>query len=250
LARRVGVTALCVAVAELATLPMCTLKTVFITQPSLRTTAQAATWIVTRWGYAGFFKASVPAVFAQVLSSTSKLLLYRDFQRAVAERGWTSGRPAADNVACAVTSGLATAVVTHPLDAVRVHWQTGAAVVPSLRLAYRGFSKSASKVLVGSPLFMPIYDAARAWFAARDDLPVSAQRLCASATSAIVSTTLMHPLEYLKTTHIHAGASTTHGLNLSRYFRGLPLNLARVVPHFCIFVGGSEALLALLSDTP
>jgi hypothetical protein len=248
LARRVGVTALSVAVAEVVTLPVCTLKTVFITQPGLRTTAEAAAWVVGRWGWGGFFKASAPAVLAQVLSSTSKLLLYRDLQRVAAERGWTTGRATADNVACAVTSGLATAVVTHPLDVVRVHWQTGAAAAPSLRLAYRGFSKSASKVLVGSPLFMPIYDAARGWFAARDDISVSAQRLLASATSAVVSTTLMHPLEYLKTTHIYAGKSAMHGWDVRRYFRGLPLNLARIVLHFCIFVGGSEALLALLAE--
>lgn len=248
LVRRAVATALSVAVAELVTLPVCTVKTVYMTRDNLRSATHAAAWIWTQGGgLAGFFRASAPAVSAQVLTSTSKLILYRDLQRARAERGWTSGSSDADNVACAVAAGLATAVVTHPLDVLRVKLQTHqthAVLVLSPRAAYLGFSKTASKVLVSSPLFFPINDAARGYFAEHGGLSLDAQRLLAACTSAVVSTTLMHPLEYLKTTHIHAGHATYHGWNVARYFRGLPLNLARVVPHFCIFIAGSEWLLA------
>ena len=57
--------------------------------------------------------------------------------------------------------------------------------------------------------------------------------ISASFMSAIISTTIMHPIDYLKTRHIY-GLPLYSGFNPFNYYKGLALNLARIVPHFVI----------------
>jgi hypothetical protein len=93
-------------------------------------------------------------------------------------------------------------------------------------LVYRGYSKTFIKILSSSAFFFPIYDMVRE----QNYHPV-----VSSLISAIISTTLMQPIDYLKTRHI-AGLQLYQGFNPLIYYKGLSLNLARIVPHFIIMM--------------
>jgi len=49
----------------------------------------------------------------------------------------------------------------------------------------------------------------------------------------------MHPVDYLKTRHM-AGLNLYSGWNPLIYYRGLSINLMRIVPHFMITMGVIE----------
>lgn len=92
------------------------------------------------------------------------------------------------------------------------------------KLLYRGYSKSFSKTCIGSSLFFPVYDYANNKF----NSP-----LYASLFSAVISTLIIHPVDYLKTRHVY-GLPIYQGWHPSIYYKGLSLNLMRIVPHFMI----------------
>ena len=53
--------------------------------------------------------------------------------------------------------------------------------------------------------------------------------------AALTSTIIIQPLDYLKTRHIYGQSLYEGGFkNLSSYYKGLSLNLMRIVPHFMI----------------
>jgi hypothetical protein len=132
-------------------------------------------------------------------------------------------------------SGIASSVITHPFDAIKIHLQMGTSFVPEIRrhgylIMYRGYSKTFSKVCVGSSLFFPIYDHSKMYFG---------NNFLASITSSVISTFIMHPIDYLKTRHIY-GLPLYQGWNPLIYYKGLLLNMARIVPNFVIIMTSIE----------
>lgn len=92
------------------------------------------------------------------------------------------------------------------------------------RLFYRGYSKTFTKSSIGSVCFFPLFDLFNTYI---ENASLSA--MC----SAVISTSIMQPIDYMKTRHIY-GQPFRSGWSLRPYFKGLTLNLARVVPHFVI----------------
>lgn len=90
---------------------------------------------------------------------------------------------------------------------------------------YRGYSKTFAKKAIGSSLFYPIYDYSKTYFN---------NIFIASLVSAIISTIIMHPVDYLKT--IHMCDNLKYSRNIFYYYNGLSLNLLRIVPHFTIMM--------------
>jgi hypothetical protein len=128
-------------------------------------------------------------------------------------------------------TGVAASLLTHPIDVVKVHWQMSTPFLPKLqlegaRLFYQGYSKTFTKTAIASLFFFPLYD----WMKLQTGGPISA-----GIASAIISTTIMQPLDYLKTTHMYKEAKY-HGFSVRPYFKGLSLNLLRIVPHFTIMM--------------
>lgn len=204
-------------VAELATLPFCTLKTNY--QNAVNSSiSQITRSIWKQYGVRGFYNASLWAISSQVLSSTSKYVIYQEIKDYLPNKF----------MAGAVT-GVMASCVTHPFDVLKIHAQMHKPFVPELRvvgptLFYRGYSKTAVKSLIGSSCFFPIYDTVYQ----HTDNPVHS-----AFVSAVASTTIMQPMDYMKTRHIY-GQSYFSGWNPRPYFKGLTLNMARVVPHFVI----------------
>lgn len=220
--------AVATAVAEVCTLPICTVKTNY-QNGNFSSIRQTVTSIYRSNGVYGFFKASVPAVGGQILSTSSKFFLYRSLQ----DRFNPEYNPWIRFINGA-TSGILSSVATHPIDSVRVHWQMNANVPwrENPLVFYRGYSKTLAKVTVSSTLFFPTYDwlhKDRGW-----------SSVAASLTTAFFCTTVLQPLDFAKTRQIY-GLERPH-FNLApgffrvlrNYYRGVLLNYARIVPHFTI----------------
>jgi hypothetical protein len=207
-------------IAEVATLPICTTKTCYQTSNSSSIT-QVIRQIYKENGIYGFYRASIPAITSQMISTSSKYVLYRQFDKKM------------NRVSAGIFSGIISSLVTHPMDYFRIAMQTSNKWTTNVsndfntigpRVLYRGYSKSFSKVVVGSALFFPLTDFFRDTFNSI---------ILSSFMSSIISTTIMHPIDYLKTRHIK-GLPLYNGLNPLPYYKGLSLNLMRIVPHFTI----------------
>lgn len=204
-------------VAEVVTLPICTVKTNFQngTHHNIMTTFRK---IYQTHGIIGFYRSSSTAVLSQVLSTTIK---YNGYQYMKTKTNY--------KMLAGLSAGITASLITHPVDVVKVHLQMNQPFISILKehglfLLYRGYSKSLTKVSISSSCFFPIYDTIKDYHQ---------QPAVAAFSSAVISTTLMQPIDYMKIRHIY-GLSYFDGLNPLTYFRGLSLNLMRVVPHFMI----------------
>jgi len=212
-------------VAEILTLPICNIKTNF--QNSKMTMKEVVRMIYNQNGIKGFYNASFPAITSQIISTSSKYTFYRFL-----EDNFENPR-----VVNGLISGITSSLLTHPVDFLKIHLQMRDNPVKIVKkegisVIYRGYSKSFGKIAVGSILFFPLYDLIKE----KTNNPVSA-----ALFSSIVATTTMQPLDYLKIRHVY-NQEFNHGLLLHRYYRGLTLNLMRVVPHFVIVMTFTEFL--------
>ena len=73
------------------------------------------------------------------------------------------------------------------------------------------------------------------FFPIRDKFLLHTNNFAASFCTAIVATTIIHPFDYMKTRQA-CGEKIFHGYNPLFYYKGLSLNLSRVVPHFTIMM--------------
>jgi hypothetical protein len=203
--------ALATALAEVITLPICNIKTNYQNSDlGLRDVVQK---IYANGGVASFYRASLPALCAQVFSTSAKYALYRAID--------------IDNkVAKGVVSGVLVSLVTHPIDVVKIHWQMRTSVLgQGAGIMYRGYSKTLGKVTVGSALFFPMYDVIRE--------SITKNPVVASLLTATISTLIIHPIDYLRTRHVY-GNTLWQGTDVRVYYRGLLVNMARIIPHFTI----------------
>ena len=208
------------AIAEFMTLPICTVKTNFQNTENMnqrKPIPQVVSEIYRRGGIRTFYKASFPAIFGQMFSTTSKYVLYRYFEN-------NRDYPIRNKFINGMTAGLISSLATHPMDVARVYLQMGQSFPKAFAHYYRGYSKTILKIAISSSLFFPLYDT----FKKRIENPT----LSATA-SGVVATICMHPVDYLKTRHM-AGLRLYDGYNPMTYYRGLTLNLLRIVPHFAI----------------
>lgn len=214
-------------IAEVITLPICTIKTNYQVSNAQQqlSIVGTASQIYRTGGVAAFYRASLPAIGGQMFSTSSKWTLYQYLQKRYPATTETKNQT---RIVHGLVSGVITTLFTHPIDFTRVHLQMGKSI-PSMRYAFRGYSKTLSKIAVGSCCFFPLNDYFKDVLQSHNELSSNQQAIGASALSAFASTLLMHPIDYLKTRHI-AGEK----LHVLQCYRGLTLNLLRIVPHFTI----------------
>lgn len=202
--------------AELITLPICTLKTVY--QSGKYDIITAISNIYSKRGILGFYSGSTPAILAQIFASTYKLILFDRI---------SGYMPHGDifTILAGIIASMTCVFFTNPIDYLRVSYQMGNSI--SLKGIYRGLYPNLAKGLVGGATFLPIrkilinhYPEVETW----------KMGLC----SAVISTTIVHPLDYFKT---YLMSSSERGINKSLIrnpYKGLSLNLLRIIPHFVI----------------
>lgn len=203
-------------VAEIVTLPICTVKTNY--QNNHNKINLIIRDIYRQHGILGFYRSSSMSILSQVVSTAIKFNGY-EFMKTQTDYKVLAG----------LTAGIFSSLITHPIDVIKIHRQMNQPFYPILKekgliLIYRGYSKSFAKVSISSSCFFPIYDSIKEH---------SNSPTLSAFTSAIVSTTIMQPVDYMKVRHVY-GLSYFNGYNPITYFRGLSLNLSRVIPHFII----------------
>lgn len=207
-------------VAELATLYVCTLKTKYQNSEisSIRQVMKEL-----RINSISIYKLSRVAVFSQILSTSSKYTLYRFFEREGQKNKIING----------VAAGVITSLLIHPFDFYRIHYQMGASIKGN---PYRGYSMSFCKTVASSSLFMPLYDFI---------LNKTSSPFLSGIFSSLISTTLVHPLDFMKVRGIYGLKSD---INFKNCYKGLSLNLLRVVPHFTITMCLIEEFTVVLNS--
>lgn len=205
--------------AEIITLPICTLKANYQNNNCSTNIGNVARLIWHNHGIRGFYNSTVAACGSQILSTGSKYVLYRKYNNYIN-----------NTVVSGLLSGLTSSAITHPVDVVKLHSQTQKNFGVEFRkigykIFYRGYSKTLMKYSIGSMCFFPI----------RDNLLLYTNNLLASFGTAIISTVIIHPFDYMKTRQA-CGEKIFHSLNPIKYYKGLSLNLFRIVPHFTIMM--------------
>jgi len=220
------------AIAEIITLPICTLKTNL--QNSNQTSIKKLSLdIYKKHGLKFFYNASFPAIMGQMISTSSKYTIYKFLTT-------NEKNPIKNKFVNGMIGGIGSSLITHPLDVVKIHMQMKYNFMNILRneglkIFYRGYSKTFTKITISSSCFFPIYDTINE----KIKNPV-----IASTLSGFISAIIMHPADYLKTRHI-SGKPLYQGLNPMIYYKGLSLNLLRIVPHFMITMSLIEYFITL-----
>ncbi len=213
--------------AELCMIPLCTVKVNYQTNLHYKSVFDATKDIYKKRGVYGFYNASLYSSIAQLTSITTKYTLYEAFKK------YRDGdnNSYMTNILCGLTSGIIGSLLTHPLDVLKIHKQINQPFIQEFRnvgakLLYRGYSKNVTKTVMLSSLLFPTNDLYKKY--------IDNTTLAAAATSGTI-TSIIQPIDYLKTRHI-ANQKLWQGWNLSNYYRGFGINLARTLPHFTILM--------------
>lgn len=220
-------------IAEITTLPICTIKTVYQNHSSF-TIPQTIHHIYHSYGQRpsirGFFQASSPAIISQIVSTSSK---YSAYQYIKAYRGITDKADLLNNSINGIAGGLIGSVITHPFDLWKNFSQRNASFILHLKESrtngvanfikhglYQGYTGSIAKNVVLYASLFPLLDFYQS--------KTSHFWLASLGTTLSVSL-LIQPFDYYKV--VKMGASKIHIRNLSR---GFSLLLARSIPHLWI----------------
>lgn len=214
--------ALSAGIAEVVTIPVCTTKTVYQTNVLHQTNSITQTFkkIYEKGGIKAFYKGTTPAFTAQILTASLRITFYEYLIRNQQLPFFVAG----------VVSAVLVTVITHPLDVVRIVWQTSAAsnTTGKLPFIYTGWTKSFYKAVIGGATFLPL----RSFIKEKNPNLTSFQ---INLLTAIISTTIITPIDYFKTAVIGNNKITSKDI-MKNPFKGLSLNLLRVVPHFTIMM--------------
>jgi hypothetical protein len=217
--------------AEMVTMPISTIKTLYQTREPKLPLKAIVTHVYSNVGVKGFFKASIPAVSSQILACSSKYYLYRYYERQLVG-SFEEHTDIKYKMVCGLLSGITATMITHPIDFCKIKLQSSLHDKNNgisqeiknngIKVIYRGYSKTFFKASIGSMLFLPLNDTLKLY---TDNI------VYASMCSAIISAIILQPLDYLQIRHLNGNTHLHDGL---KYYRGLHLNLLRVVPHFTI----------------
>ena len=211
-------------IAEIITLPICTIKTVYQNNKSF-TFSSTVRYIYEMNGMRGFLSASIPAVISQIVSTSSKYTIYEKLK----DIRHTETSNIYSNSINGAISGILGSILTHPVDVWKNFNQRGQLYYRHLKSftsvkeiltkgLYVGYVGSLSKNIVLYSMLFPLNDFYKSKF---DSIYISAP-----LTTLTVSM-VIQPFDYYKVVKM-AGNRPSHP------FRGFNLMIARSIPHFMI----------------
>jgi hypothetical protein len=223
-------------VAEISTLPICTVKTIYQNSPDF-TTKSTIQHIYDKNGLRGFFLASTPAIIGQVISTSTKYSIYeiiKNYRK-------TEKSNLLDNSINGLFSGLFGSILTHPIDCWKNFNQRNENYIKYLGITlkeksfiefiknglYKGYSGSIGKNIALYGSLFPLNDFYKSQF--------NSTLISAPLTTITVSL-IVQPFDYYKVV-VMAGNKP------NKPFRGLGLMMARSLPHFAITIYITELLL-------
>lgn len=222
--------------AEMATIPICTVKTIYQTDLTHKSVIDVTKKIYYQRGLYGFYNSWGSAISSQIVSTSTKFTFYN----LIKKKRNTAQSDLKNNIINGSLSGVMSSLFTHPVDVIKVHQQNNLSVLSEynktgVSLFYRGFSKSLLKSILLTSLIFPFYDLYKSKL---NNTFISA------GLSSITVALLLHPLDYLKIRHISNKNLYMNNYNLltnlKYYYRGLHINLLRIIPNFAITMTMTE----------
>lgn len=222
--------------AELATIPICTIKTNKVLYPEISGYNLFKT-VLKRDGIIGFYNASIPAVFSQIISTTSKYTFYKLIQ----QRRHTDDTDIIDNMMNGALGGVAGSLLSHPFDVMRTMKQNNQSIMKEFKLsiAYRGYSKSITKSFMLGGFSFPIFDFCKK---KTDNIFI------ASILTTIGSSFIIYPVEYMKIRHMIIGERMMYESPFQRkYYTGYGMHMLKCIPHFSIMMVTTEKIKQIIT---
>ena len=222
-------------VAEIVTLPICTLKTVYQNN-STHTITQSYKYIYNiHNSYRGFFQASAPAIISQIVSTSSKYSAYEYIKSLRNKDKDTNGKELIllNNSINGIIGGLMGSVVTHPFDLWKNFVQRNESYITHLKSnsksistfvttgLYQGYSGSIGKNIVLYASLFPLLDYYQT---------LTPHFWLASLGTTLSVSFLIQPFDYYKVVKMANGK----GNIVKNPLRGFTLLLARSIPHLFI----------------
>lgn len=228
-----------VSVAEIFTLPICTIRTNYQTDLNHRNIFSCTKSLYDQHGLKIFYKASASAMASQIISLSTKYTFYhmiKNYRK-------TDNSDILNNMINGALGGIFSSIISHPFDVIKVFHQQNLNYSEEFKktgykLPYRGYSKSFIKTLTLSALLFPTYD----FYKTKLNDPI----LSSIATTFSI-TFILHPIDYLKVRGISNLELYSHK-SFFDYYRGISLSLLRSVPHFTIVMYTTEKIKPLLSN--
>jgi hypothetical protein len=207
------------ACAEILTLPICTIKTIYQTQTLTKLTPlQIASNLYQTKGIKGFFQASTPAIISQVISTSSKYYLYH----AIKDYRKTEDSNIISNSINGGLGGLGGSLLSHPFDVWKNHLQRGQTLSNfRIKKLYSGYSGTIAKNILLYSMLFPVYD----FYKLHITNP-----LIASIFTSVTCSVITQPLDYYKTVLMTGNKFAGWG----NPYKGYSLMISRTIPHFMI----------------
>lgn len=223
-------------VAEIITLPICTVKTVYQNNMSISSIRFVIKDIYTKYGGRGFIQASPHALVSQLISTSTKYTFYhkiKDYRK-------TEPNDILSNSLNGMVGGVFGSLFSHPVDVWKNYAQRNQIFnwkSLELKLYYQGYHASIYKNCVLYAILFPAYD----YYKTKFDSTI----VCSILTTLTVST-IIQPFDYYKTVRM-AGNNVKISIDgLKLFGRGFGLMLARSIPHFLITMIVTEKLKKLI----
>ena len=207
--------------AEILTIPLCTIKTVYQVNNTLNIN-QTINLIYKKSGYKGFFQASIPAIFSQIVSTSTKYTFYQSLKNARK----TESNDIINNSINGMFGAIFGSLFSHPIDVWKNYVQRNEKF--NLKKCYQGYSASIYKNVVLYSILFPIYDYYKLTF---NSIYI------ASVLTTITVSSIIQPFDYYKTVKMAGSKINTH------WYRGFNLMLLRSIPHFLITMTITEKLI-------
>lgn len=221
--------------AEILTLPICTVKTVYQNNSNL-SIKDTFLLIKKNSGYWGFFQASTPAIIGQIVSTSTKYSFYNYLK----DLRQTNSSNLLDNSINGMIGGIGGSIFSHPIDVWKNYLQRDQKFPwKNIKVYYQGYSASIYKNLVLYSCLFPIYDYYK--------LKFNSIYLSSILTSITVSI-IIQPFDYYKTIKMsgYKFGSGFKNIKTVNFTRGFSLMLSRSIPHFLITMVITEKIKQLL----
>lgn len=221
-------------IAEFITLPICTIKTIYQSNLEYKSIVNVATDIYTKRGIKGFYNATAMALLSQMLSTSTKYTFYSYLKK--------NENNLLKNIFNGAIAGFFSAGIVHPVDVVKVHWQSGINFKEELKtigpkLFYRGYTKSLSKNIILTSIIFPFRDYFKGHLR---------NGVIASMISSFIATIILHPIDLLKVRQI--GGLSLYASDVRYYYRGFHVNSMRTLPHFTLTMFFIDKFNELLNE--
>ncbi len=223
-------------VAEIVTLPICTLKTVYQNN-STHTITQSYKYIYNiHNSYRGFFQASAPAIISQIVSTSSKYSAYeyiKSLRKKDIDTHVNKELILLNNSINGILGGLIGSVVTHPFDLWKNFVQRNSSYIHHVKSnsnniisfvtigLYQGYTGSIGKNIVLYASLFPLLDYYQT---------LTNKFWLASLGTTLSVSFLIQPFDYYKVVKM----GNNQGNVIKNPLRGFTLLLARSIPHLFI----------------